>query len=325
MTPRTRLLPSLLCLAMACLSGYSKADGTVAGTGSGGPGAWGAGGSLSVDMTPSGNWSLGVSDDFSVVTGNLAPSRTSLSGLESVQSSKGWETKIAGAYADDTVNHIVYLGPELSLGYTHGAPGRVSSTASATEEADDQDDPPNPWGWSITLDIQYHAYSVDLGSNEVDVLGKNGKIKKVLSPDSTVSLTQLYPNLTLAWPLFAGWLTPSFQIGPYLYNKDPTVVATYLSRRFVGGDGKARISGLAQGLYDEFWYAELDLKLPWQFGLSATYGEYELVAPDTWEQHYVAGLTWQPVKEYELAMSWTDNIIEGTPSPEWTGTVTVTY
>jgi hypothetical protein len=298
---------SLAFLMMALLSRL-QAGSSVTAQGSAGPGSWGAEASAASDLDEKGFWNLEASYGYSQVTQTSAPSRTQEAGLALNRGDNGpWLGKAGVDYANDDINHIFYCGPSLGLSYSGGGHNKDRA-------------------WSLDLGASIYGYSVSLGSLSGTSATKAGVAYTLVNDDGSLSLTQFHPSLTLGYPLFSGLLSPTAAYGHYFYNKDPSLAAAAINRRFSGGgSGSTRAFNLSQGLYYDNWNLGLDCKLPADLSLSLNYGQSLMISPFQWLQEYGAELAAKLSASFSASLAWSETAQGGTASPQYSASLTMNF
>jgi hypothetical protein len=286
-----------------------RASGSLETRASGGVGTWGAGGTVSVDLDEDQHWSLSGSDDYTSVTETAAPSETDDASLVLSYADGGaWVSKFGLDYSNDSINRILYAGPSFGLSY--GEPG---------------DDDGAPDLWTLSIDTSIHGYQVDLGANSIQSKSRAGVPYTLVNNDGILDITQFNPGLTFEVPLFSGWLTPSLGYGHDFYNRDPTLAAQVIARRYTTGSGTLRSGSLVGALYTDTWTAALSVKLFAGWSLEASGTNSLLVQPLLWVQSASVGLKVPVGKSVTASAAWTDSIQGETTAEGWDGTLSLDF
>lgn len=317
---------ALAALMLAGLPGRAR-PGSLELRGSAGPGTWNAGSTLTEDLGTS-SWTMLASEDYTTVTNTSAPSLTDLAALDFMDTyAPDWQLKAGLDFSNDSVNQILYAGPDLGFTYTDQEQGAL---ARARAKSGGEDDEYAGEVWSLGFSAPIHGYAVNLGANSNQGFTKSSKnsggVPYVLVTNSgDLYVTQFYPDITLTAPLLSGELTPSILYGHDFYSKDPGVIATVINRRFSLGRGGNRVGNLVGALYTDTITASLNVKLPYRLSLSGSYGASQLISPFVWAVTADAYLTAVFNASYSGKLGWTDSAEEGASSPQALASLTMDF
>jgi hypothetical protein len=312
------------CLALAALFALAvpaRASDSVEVRGGLGPGIWSSGGTVDLDLGSA--WSMTAANDYTAVSGTAAPSLTDLAALNfSDQYTDAWAFKAGADFSNDSLNQIIYAGPDLGFTYT--------ADRAAADKGDQAGAVDDGTLWSLSFDAAINGYAVNLGANTS--AGVTAATKKtdgvpytVTTDERNLTVTQFYPNLTLELPCFGGVLVPSILYGQDFYDQNPAVIAYVINRRFELGNGSYRVGNLTGALYTETVSASLLWNLPYQWTLDASFGESQMIAPYAWAATTEVNLGAQLTQTFSVKLGWSDTVELGVAQPEALASVCATF
>jgi hypothetical protein len=321
-----------LLIAGLLLGALQSAAGLEAGSvelrGAAGPDIWSAGGSGSQDFGAKSAWTLSATEDHTDESTPGSPSRTDLASLELADTySPAWTCKIGADFSNDSVNQILYAGPDLGVTWNDLKPRVRGRKAAGPAQADDAD--AATW-WSLAFDASIHGYDVNLGANQQSGVSRktklyNGGVPYTVQTTGSLDVTQFYPNLACSVPLAGGSVVPELLYGHDFYSEDPGTIATVVNRRFSAGSGNARVGNLVGALYTDTLTASLGLKLFWGLALAASWSESQLISPYVWASTAEASVTAPLGQSLSVRLGWTDTTVEGQATPEGEAAVTASF
>jgi hypothetical protein len=314
---------ALQCLALLLLGGAARA-GSLELRGSAGPGTWTGGGALNLDLG-AGPWSMLASNDYTAVSGTSAPSSTNLSALDFLDAyDSSLQFKAGLDFSNDSINQILYAGPDLGFTYTDLVAGAAAAAGAKAGDGEDED---ASTLWNLGFSAPIHGYSVNLGVNANQGFTKakknsGGVSYVIVTNQSSLDVTQFYPNLTLEVPVLEGAVVPSLLYGHDFYNDDPGAIAEVINRRFSQGNGGGRVGNLVGALYTDTLTAALVVKLPCKLSLSGSFSESQLISPYIWAVSADAYVNAELGESYSAKLGWMDSVEAGAASPQAAGSVT---
>jgi hypothetical protein len=304
-------------MAVVMAAAGLPASGSVEFNAAAGDGNYSGGVKAESDLDAQGLWNLSLEYTYAEVTQTAAASQTHTLALElSKGDGDAWLGKVGVDYSNDQVNQIAYAGPSFALTYTKRDDTEdESGSVAARDKEEDEDDE----AWAATMESTIHGYAVSLGALSGSGRTKKGVGYTLVNEDADLDLTQFYPSITLEKRLFGGWLTPSASYGYDFYDKDPTLAASIINRRFAGGGG--RVGTLDQGLYAQAWNVAVELKLFLGLSLSGSAGQSLMISPDEWVQSYMAALSGGLGQHCIVSGGWTRILQAGVPTDEGTASM----
>lgn len=137
-----------------------------------------------------------------------------------------------------------------------------------------------------------------------------GPLARPIITTTTLTLKRLSPRVMLSLPLFQGDVTPWISATQVMYDSNPAdFESKLLAQRAFIGPQLSRVDALTKQLIQRYWAAGLDLDLPWDSTLNASWARTESLSNPVMSTAWSAGagISFGPA---EFSSTWTRSVYD---------------